>query len=94
MPGHRLIDMDNLVSAGANALGIILTGMGNDGASGLLDMKRNGSTTIAQDEKSCVVFGMPKEAISAGAVDTIASLSCIPSMIMSWARYGCLKQAN
>lgn len=81
-------------AAGANALGIILTGMGNDGANGLLDMKRSGSTTIAQDEKSCVVFGMPKEAIAAGAVDTVASLSCISSMIMSWARYGCLKQAN
>src|SRR5215467_3245056 len=71
--------------AGANALGIILTGMGNDGASGLLDMKRAGSTTIAQDENSCVVFGMPKEAISAGAVDTIAPLACIPSLIMAWA---------
>jgi len=72
-------------AAGANALGIILTGMGNDGASGLLDMKRAGSTTIAQDENSCVVFGMPKEAISAGAVDTIAPLACIPSLIMAWA---------
>ncbi|HEX4605637.1 MAG TPA: chemotaxis response regulator protein-glutamate methylesterase, partial [Candidatus Angelobacter sp.] len=58
-------------AAGPNALGIILTGMGNDGASGLLAMKRAGSSTIAQDEKSCVVFGMPKEAISAGAVDAV-----------------------
>jgi two-component system, chemotaxis family, protein-glutamate methylesterase/glutaminase len=81
-------------AAGVDALGIILTGMGNDGASGLLDMKRAGSSTIAQDEKSCVVFGMPKEAISAGAVDTVASLACIPNLIMSWARYGYLKQAN
>jgi two-component system chemotaxis response regulator CheB len=80
--------------AGADALGIILTGMGNDGASGMLDMKRAGSTTIAQDEKSCVVFGMPKEAISTGAVDTVASLSCIPNLIMSWARSGYVKQAN
>src|SRR5215470_11103294 len=72
-------------AAGAAALGIILTGMGNDGASGMLDMKRAGSTTIAQDENSCVVFGMPKEAISAGAVDTIAPLACIPSLIMTWA---------
>src|SRR5262249_19037424 len=72
-------------AAGADALGIILTGMGNDGASGMLDMKRAGSTTIAQDENSCVVFGMPKEAISAGAVDTIAPLACIPSLIMAWA---------
>jgi two-component system chemotaxis response regulator CheB len=79
-------------AAGANALGIILTGMGNDGASGLLAMKRAGSTTIAQDEKSCVVFGMPKEAISAGAVDTVAPLACIPDQIMAWASSGRLKQ--
>jgi two-component system chemotaxis response regulator CheB len=80
------------LAAGANALGIILTGMGNDGASGLLDMKHAGSSTIAQDEKSCVVFGMPKEAISAGAVDTVAPLPCIPDLIMAWARPGRLKQ--
>jgi two-component system chemotaxis response regulator CheB len=79
-------------AAGANALGIILTGMGNDGASGMLDMKRAGSSTIAQDEKSCVVFGMPKEAISAGAVDTIAPLTCIPNLIMAWASSARLKQ--
>ena len=79
-------------AAGANALGIILTGMGNDGASGMFDMKRAGSTTIAQDEKSCVVFGMPKEAISAGAVDTVAPLACIPNLITAWASSGLLKQ--
>ncbi len=79
-------------AAGANALGIILTGMGNDGASGMLDMKRAGCTTIAQDEKSCVVFGMPKEAISAGAVDAVASLACIPNLITAWASSGHLQQ--
>ncbi|MGC2695441.1 MAG: chemotaxis protein CheB, partial [Candidatus Angelobacter sp.] len=79
-------------AAGANALGIILTGMGNDGASGMLAMKRAGSTTIAQDEKSCIVFGMPKEAISAGAVDTVAPLACIPNLITAWASSGLLKQ--
>jgi two-component system chemotaxis response regulator CheB len=79
-------------AAGANALGIILTGMGNDGASGLLDMKLAGSSTIAQDEKSCVVFGMPKEAILAGAVDNIAPLAYIPNLIMSWAGSSRLKQ--
>jgi two-component system, chemotaxis family, protein-glutamate methylesterase/glutaminase len=79
-------------AAGANALGIILTGMGNDGASGMLDMKRAGSITIAQDEKSCVVFGMPKEAISVGAVDTVAPLACIPNQIMAWASSGRMKQ--
>ena len=78
-------------AAGAGALGIILTGMGNDGAFGMLDMKRAGSSTIAQDEKSCVVFGMPKEAISAGAVDTIVPLASIPSLIMTWASSGFLK---
>jgi two-component system chemotaxis response regulator CheB len=65
--------------------------MGNDGASGMLDMKRAGSSTIAQDEKSCVVFGMPKEAISAGAVDTIAPPACIPDLIMGWVSSGRLK---
>ncbi len=73
------------VAAGPNALGIILTGMGNDGASGLLAMKRAGSRTIAQDENTCVVFGMPKEAISAGAVDSIAPLSLMPGLILNWA---------
>ncbi len=55
--------------AGANAVGIILTGMGSDGAQGLLKMKNAGAETIAQDERSCVVFGMPKEAIKIGAAD-------------------------
>jgi two-component system chemotaxis response regulator CheB len=81
-------------AAGTNALGIILTGMGNDGASGMLDMKRAGSSTIAQDEKSCVVFGMPKEAISAGAVDTVAPLACIPNLLMDWTSSGCLTTIN
>lgn len=60
--------------AGANALGIILTGMGADGAEGMLKMKTAGAKTIAQDEKSCVVFGMPKEAIKIGAVDKVVPL--------------------
>jgi two-component system chemotaxis response regulator CheB len=79
-------------AAGASALGIILTGMGNDGASGMLAMNRAGSDTIAQDEKSCVVFGMPKEAISAGGVDTVAPLACIPNLIMDWASSRSMKQ--
>jgi len=61
-------------TAGANAVGIIMTGMGADGAAGLLEMKAAGAGTIAQDEKSCVVFGMPKEAIRAGGVDKILPL--------------------
>ena len=64
-------------SAGANAVGVILTGMGADGAQGLLAMKSSGACTIAQDEASCVVFGMPKEAVKIGAVDKIAPLNRI-----------------
>lgn len=63
--------------AGANAVGIILTGMGSDGAAGLLEMKKAGARTVAQDEKSCVVFGMPKEAIKLGAADKVVSLGNI-----------------
>jgi two-component system, chemotaxis family, protein-glutamate methylesterase/glutaminase len=63
--------------AGANALGIILTGMGKDGVQGMLEMKQAGSHTIAQDEASCVVFGMPKEAIAAGAVREVLPLQNI-----------------
>lgn len=71
---------------GTNALGVILTGMGNDGAQGLLEMKKAGAETVAQDEASCVVFGMPKEAIALGAVDWILPLSKIPGAIL---REGC-----
>jgi len=70
-------------SAGANAIGVILTGMGNDGAEGMLEMKNAGAFTIAQDESSCVVFGMPKEAIARDAVDRIVGLSRIPHEILS-----------
>jgi two-component system, chemotaxis family, protein-glutamate methylesterase/glutaminase len=63
--------------AGANALGIILTGMGADGARGLLTMKQAGAYTMAQDEASCVVFGMPKEAIRLNAVDSVVPLDKI-----------------
>jgi len=63
--------------AGPNSIGAILTGMGVDGAEGLLKMKQSGAKTIAQDEKSCVVFGMPKEAIKMGAADTVLPLDRI-----------------
>jgi two-component system chemotaxis response regulator CheB len=63
--------------AGANAVGIILTGMGADRAKGMLKMKEAGARTIAQDEQSCVVFGMPKEAIKLGAADRVLPLSHI-----------------
>ena len=68
--------------AGANAIGVILTGMGADGAEGLLDMKRAGAGTIAQDENSCVVFGMPKEAIKMGAADKVLPLGQIAAEMM------------
>jgi two-component system chemotaxis response regulator CheB len=63
--------------AGSNAVGIILTGMGADGAAGLLEMKEAGARTVAQDEKTCVVFGMPKEAIKLGAAEKVVSLGNI-----------------
>ncbi len=69
--------------AGANSVGVILTGMGNDGAAGMLDMKKAGAFNLAQDEASCVVFGMPKEAIKAGGVDKILPLNDIPSAILT-----------
>jgi two-component system chemotaxis response regulator CheB len=72
--------------AGANAVGAILTGMGNDGANGLLNMRKNGSHTVAQDEASCVVFGMPKEAIQVGAVEKVAPLGDIAKIMLRYAR--------
>ncbi len=68
--------------AGANAVGVILTGMGADGAAGLKEMKDAGAGTIAQDEKSCVVFGMPKEAIKLGAADKVLPLDQIANEII------------
>ena len=70
--------------AGANAIGVILTGMGGDGAKEMLTMKQAGAFTIAQDEASCVVFGMPKEAIKLGGVDKILPLSEIPAAIVAY----------
>lgn len=64
--------------AGKNALGIIMTGMGNDGARGIKEMQEAGARTIAQDEQSCVVFGMSREAIRLGAIDRVVSLDQIP----------------
>ena len=63
--------------AGKNAVGVIMTGMGDDGARGMKEMKEAGAYTIAQDEASCVVFGMPKEAIKLGAVDRVLPLEGI-----------------
>ena len=72
--------------AGANALGIIMTGMGDDGARGMKEMHDAGARTIAQDEASCIVFGMPREAIKLDAVDQIMALDQIPAAIVSFSR--------
>ncbi|HEY3598468.1 MAG TPA: chemotaxis response regulator protein-glutamate methylesterase [Paraburkholderia sp.] len=69
--------------AGKNAVGVILTGMGRDGAAGLLDMRRAGAYTLAQDEASCIVFGMPREAIALGAADDISPLSDMSRRVMA-----------
>ena len=68
--------------AGANALGVIMTGMGDDGAAGLLEMRKAGARTLAQDEESCVVYGMPKEAVKRGAVERTVALSAVWREIM------------
>jgi two-component system chemotaxis response regulator CheB len=70
-------------TAGRDASGVILTGMGDDGAEGLLEMRQAGAHTIAQDEASCVVFGMPKEAISCGAVVEILPLESIATTLIN-----------
>ncbi|MBV6287801.1 protein-glutamate methylesterase/protein-glutamine glutaminase [Pseudomonas aegrilactucae] len=67
--------------AGGNVLGIIMTGMGDDGARGLLSMREHGAVTVAQDEASCVVFGMPKEAIRLGAAQSVEPLVRLPALI-------------
>ena len=68
--------------AGANALGVIMTGMGDDGAAGLLEMRHAGAKTVAQDEASCVVYGMPKEAVKRGGVEKTVTLNAIGAEIM------------
>jgi two-component system chemotaxis response regulator CheB len=68
--------------AGANAIGVIMTGMGDDGAAGMLEMKHAGAHTFAQDEATCVVFGMPKEAIARGAVDEVAPLDDLARRVL------------
>ena len=68
--------------AGANAVGVIMTGMGSDGAKGLLEIRQAGARTIGQNEASCVVFGMPKEAANIGAVEKLVSLNRIPHEII------------
>ena len=69
--------------AGTNALGIIMTGMGDDGAAGMLEMRKAGARTVAQDEESCVVYGMPKEAVKRGGVEKSVPLKAIDREILA-----------
>lgn len=70
-------------AAGKNAIGVILTGMGKDGAAGMLEMHKTGAYNLAQDEASCVVFGMPKEAIAVGGVDEVVPLKDMAARVLS-----------
>jgi two-component system chemotaxis response regulator CheB len=70
-------------AAGANAIGVMLTGMGADGADGLLSMRQAGARTLAQSEKTCVVFGMPKEAYKKGGVEKLVDLPEMATQIIS-----------
>ncbi|MEW6514906.1 MAG: chemotaxis response regulator protein-glutamate methylesterase [Pseudomonadota bacterium] len=72
--------------AGRNALGIIMTGMGDDGARGIKEMHDAGAQTVAEDESTCVVFGMPKVAIDLGGVDKVVPLNLIPQEIIAYGR--------
>ncbi len=88
---HQKPAVDNLFQsfarhAGANAVGAILTGMGADGATGLLAMRKAGAATIAQDEKSCTVFGMPMEAIKCGGAEHVLPLEAVASTMIRLAR--------
>ena len=71
-------------NAGKNAVGVILTGMGKDGAAGMLEMKNAGAYNFAQDEASCVVFGMPREAIAVGATHEVGALQALPGMVLGY----------
>ena len=73
-------------AAGKNALAIILTGMGDDGSIGIKELHDNGAHTIAQSEESCVVFGMPKQAIARGAIDEVIHLDHIADCIVKFCK--------
>ncbi len=72
------------VCAGKNAVGVILTGMGKDGALGMLEMKKAGAYNFAQDEATCVVFGMPREAIAVGATNEVGGITQLPGMVLAY----------
>ena len=77
---------DSAIDLGAQAVGVLLTGMGKDGALGLLRMRTAGARTLAQDEASCVVYGMPREAVRVGAVDRVVPLTQMARAMLDAAR--------
>ena len=85
--GHRpsvdVLFRSAVRAVGGRAIGILLTGIGQDGARGLLQLKESGAHTIAQSERSCVVFGMPAAAIALGASCEVADVENIPAAIMA-----------
>jgi two-component system chemotaxis response regulator CheB len=87
MSGHRpsvdVLFRSVARAAGANSIGIILTGMGRDGAAGLLDMRQAGALTIGQDEASCVVYGMPRAAFELGATEIELPIGKIPAHVLN-----------
>ena len=84
MPSVNVLFNSVAEVAGRSAVGVILTGMGQDGAEGLLKMHRAGAKTIGQDEKSCVVYGMPRVAFNIGAVDVQADINDISDNILKF----------
>jgi two-component system chemotaxis response regulator CheB len=82
-PSVDVLFRSTALYAGRNSIGVIMTGMGDDGAKGLLEMKEAGAKTVAQDEKSCIVFGMPKEAIKLGAAEMVLPLEQIANHVIS-----------
>jgi len=82
-PSVNVLFRSVATAAGSNAIGIIMTGMGDDGAKGMKELHETGALTVAQNEASCVVYGMPKEAVKEGGVDGEIALSDIPSVIIS-----------
>jgi two-component system chemotaxis response regulator CheB len=83
-PSVDVLFQSAAVGAGKNAVGVILTGMGRDGAAGMLEMKKAGAYNLAQDESTCVVFGMPREAIAIGATHDVAPLHALPGRAMAY----------
>jgi two-component system chemotaxis response regulator CheB len=73
-------------TGGRNVVGVIMTGMGDDGAKGMLEMKQAGAVNVAQDEETCIVFGMPAEAIKLGGVDKILPLDRIAGEVVRLSR--------